>query len=222
MKSQSAYTSSDTKDRLGDKLRQAGKAREDQWPAQRDRELQKAMKLKQSEQGNTPGEVEPKAARVFSRILCPVDFGESSLRALELAAALAVHHRAKLYALYVARSAADQWRQMPENGGENTLTTSAMLHEVAAKHLAGVRYECLATVGEPANKIVAFARGIEADLIVIGTPLRSTLSRLLLGSVTKAVLEKSSCPVLVTLSNGQSMLEAVTIPPQTREPTRKD
>jgi nucleotide-binding universal stress UspA family protein len=217
MKSQSVYTSSDTKERLGDKLRQAGKAREDQWAAQRDRELLEAMKLKQS-----PGEVEPKAARVFSRILCPIDFGESSLRALELAATLAVHHGAKLYALYVARAAADQRRQMPENGGENTLTTSAMLHEVAAKHLAGVRYECLVTVGEPADKIVAFAQRIGAGLIVIGTPLRSTLSRLLLGSVTKAVLEKSSCTVLVTLSNGQLMLEAVTVQPQTREPTRKD
>ena len=39
----------DEKDRLGDKLQNLEKAREDQWAAQRDRELLDKLQLKQSE-----------------------------------------------------------------------------------------------------------------------------------------------------------------------------
>ena len=45
------YIQSDEKDRLGETLRQAGKAREDQWAAQRDRDLLAAMRREQSRQG---------------------------------------------------------------------------------------------------------------------------------------------------------------------------
>lgn len=49
MKSGAVHIYADHRDRLGEKLRQAGKAREDQWAAERDRELLDKMKRKQSE-----------------------------------------------------------------------------------------------------------------------------------------------------------------------------
>ncbi len=49
MKSGAVHIYADHRDRLGEKLRQAGKAREDQWAAERDRELLAKMKRKQSE-----------------------------------------------------------------------------------------------------------------------------------------------------------------------------
>jgi hypothetical protein len=51
----------DEKDRLGDKIRDVEKAREDQWAAQRDRELLENLRKKQS--GSTAADA--------SAILCP-------------------------------------------------------------------------------------------------------------------------------------------------------
>ena len=49
--------------------------------------------------------------------------------------------------------------------------------------------------GPPADGVLTRARG--ADVIVVGWRGQSTLSRLILGSVSRAVLRRASCPVLV-------------------------
>ncbi|WP_028079600.1 universal stress protein [Solimonas soli] len=51
--------------------------------------------------------------------------------------------------------------------------------------------------GEPAPAIVQFAAAHEIDLLVIGSTYHSILSRLLLGSVSEAVLARAACDVLL-------------------------
>src|SRR5713226_4943415 len=57
---------SDTKDRLGEKMRDAERAREDQYAAERDRELIEKLRKKQEELRNAAG----KAADAMG-MLCP-------------------------------------------------------------------------------------------------------------------------------------------------------
>jgi nucleotide-binding universal stress UspA family protein len=196
MKWANEYMTSDGKDRLGEKLRQAGKAREDQWAAERDREL--LAKLKRRSLAETHKQETPKdSTGLFANISCPIDFGEVSLAALDLAGRLAAQHGATLHVLHVARRASPGWRKTRQ---EITTTPEIdRLRELVAQRLDGVQGRCLVAIGEPADKIVDVARAVGADLVVIGTPARSTISRLLLGSVTERVLETSSCPVLVAL-----------------------
>jgi nucleotide-binding universal stress UspA family protein len=52
------------------------------------------------------------------------------------------------------------------------------------------------TTGGPAYAIAGFARDTGADLIVLGTSGSSQLVRLLVGSVTRRLLELAPCPVL--------------------------
>jgi hypothetical protein len=52
-------------------------------------------------------------------------------------------------------------------------------------------------VGSPVDEIVALARQIGADLIVLGTHGRRGLRRLWLGSVAEHVVRSATCPVLV-------------------------
>jgi nucleotide-binding universal stress UspA family protein len=52
-------------------------------------------------------------------------------------------------------------------------------------------------VGTPADEIVALAKELDADLIVVGTHGRRGVRRLLLGSVARAILRHAGCPVLV-------------------------
>jgi nucleotide-binding universal stress UspA family protein len=54
----------------------------------------------------------------------------------------------------------------------------------------------LLTANNPAIGIVAHARDIAADVIVIGTHGRGALSKLLLGSVAERVVRIAPCPVL--------------------------
>jgi nucleotide-binding universal stress UspA family protein len=54
----------------------------------------------------------------------------------------------------------------------------------------------LRTSSATAEEIVEYAREVNADVIVIGTHGRGTLSRLLLGSVAERVVRLAPCPVL--------------------------
>ncbi|MBK6518048.1 MAG: universal stress protein [Polyangiaceae bacterium] len=51
--------------------------------------------------------------------------------------------------------------------------------------------------GDPADKIVALAAKLNADLVILGTHGRTGLKRLLIGSVAEKVVRLAGCPVLV-------------------------
>lgn len=51
--------------------------------------------------------------------------------------------------------------------------------------------------GHPAQKIIEFAEKEKIDLIVMGARTKTDLSKLLLGSVSKRVLENTDCDVLI-------------------------
>lgn len=51
--------------------------------------------------------------------------------------------------------------------------------------------------GPAAKEILEVARGLEADLIVVGTHGRGGVKRWVLGSVAEEVLRRAGCPVLV-------------------------
>jgi nucleotide-binding universal stress UspA family protein len=53
------------------------------------------------------------------------------------------------------------------------------------------------TVGSPAERILALASALDADMIVLGTHRRRGVERVLLGSVAEAVVRRAPCGVLV-------------------------
>ena len=76
------------------------------------------------------------------------------------------------------------------------------LHECAAQqHAAGVTAHTTMRLGEPAEEILALAREIPADLIVMATHGRSGLDRVLLGSVAEQVIRRSRIPVILLRPN---------------------
>ncbi len=52
-------------------------------------------------------------------------------------------------------------------------------------------------IGDPVEKITAFAREKDSDLIIISTHGAKGLEKILLGSVTERVLKRTHCPVLI-------------------------
>jgi universal stress protein A len=185
---------SDEKDRLGDTLANLEKVREDLWAAERDREL--LAKMRQKAEASATERESRQAASVFTRILCPLDFEQGSLKALALAAQLAAQNGAELYLLHVCP------KVLIPLGGSVTEPLMAeqsarqRLEEIATRDLSGLKYELLVAAGDAAERVLSTQSERAADLIVMGTHGRSGLHRLMLGSIAERIVREAACPVL--------------------------
>lgn len=64
--------------------------------------------------------------------------------------------------------------------------------------LAEVAYETRGTVGKPSKEILALAKELDADCIVMGFEGLHGLNKIrALGSVSRAVMEDAACPVMI-------------------------
>lgn len=188
----------DEKDRYGEKLSQIGKAREDQWAAERDRELLARLR-RQSEEREAARKPEKGAAnRLFSRILCPTDFEQNSLAALELAKRVAVQNDAIIYLLHVCSLVnVSLGGTVATTIGDEDLAREK-LRTIASQKLSGSEHQLLVTSGDAAGKIIQVVQGLGVDLVVMGTHGRRGISRLILGSVAERVVREVPCPVLTS------------------------
>jgi nucleotide-binding universal stress UspA family protein len=136
---------------------------------------------------------------MYRRILVGCDGSEAGNRAFESALNLAKNDGAELYVLTVSRP--------PEIGDD--VETEAVIENSRAHHhkllvplqrkagQAGIKAHFEVAVGHPAEQIIFHADQHQADLIVVGDRGRSKFARLLLGSVSKQVVEYAGRPVLV-------------------------
>jgi nucleotide-binding universal stress UspA family protein/CBS domain-containing protein len=134
----------------------------------------------------------------FRRILCPVALDDSAMDALEMAADVARQNDGTIFVLHVVPMSIE-----PTDSPvyvylykDQRQTARAQLEEIGHKHLAGLTYQLLAEMGEPADVILKAEKRERVDLVVMGTHGRDGFARLLLGSVAELVLRQSSCPVL--------------------------
>jgi nucleotide-binding universal stress UspA family protein len=145
----------------------------------------------------------------FRHILCPIDFSETSMRALTYAAAFAAWYKAELEVLHVV-PAFDPGlvpalpHHFPDGGWQarsHDEIISEISHAISAAGGDEVSSSALVQEGRAHEVIVDRARVQPADLLVMGTHGRSGVNRLLLGSVTEKVLRTAPCPTL-TVSPG--------------------
>ncbi len=141
-----------------------------------------------------------------TRILVAVDGSPHSMVACRYAAGLAHRLGATLIALHAVSPDAS----LPSFGAPTETARAALQAETTAR-LVGesildearaaidelVPLEIDLAFGEPAEVIINRARELEADLIVVGSRGLGLVDRLLLGSVSTAVVQQAHCPVLV-------------------------
>ncbi len=147
----------------------------------------------------------------YKKILCPIDFDDNSMAALDSAAEIARANAATVFVLHVIPRVI-QPMGLPPDGTiyeEQERAARARLDEIEHEHLAGIDHEMLTDIGEPAPSILKMERKFAADLIVIGTHGRHGLARLFLGSVAERVVREASCPVLTIRNRPPEQREAV-------------
>jgi nucleotide-binding universal stress UspA family protein len=136
---------------------------------------------------------------MYRRILVGYDGSEAASKAFDSALELAKSHNAELYVLTISRP--------PEIGDD--VETEAVIENSREHHRkllaplqrrteqAGVKGHFQVAVGHPAEQIIMTADKHQVDLIVVGDRGRSKFARLLLGSVSKTVVQYADRPVLV-------------------------
>ena len=136
----------------------------------------------------------------LSSILVPVDFSNSSTKALIYAATLAKQFGAKITPLFVI--------ELPEIVGvfQLLLDDDEMKEACRGKLAKFIRKARISAdlvnaavvrKGRPYREIADAARTLKVDLIVISTHGYTGVNRALLGSVTERVVREAPCPVLV-------------------------
>lgn len=136
---------------------------------------------------------------MYRRILVGYDGSEASDKAFDSALDLAKNHGAELHVLTVARP--------PEIGddveSEAVIEYSREYHRKLLVPLrrkaerAAVKGHFEVAVGHPAEQIISRADQHQVDLIVVGDRGRSKFAKMLLGSVSKTVVQYAGRPVLV-------------------------
>ena len=139
----------------------------------------------------------------FKRLLCPVDFSDSSLAALECAVSLAQEGDAQLTILHVF-----EWSVDGEPLPNRPFAVPEYRREVEqdfAKRLQALVPDSVSTYCRPATRIahgkayreiLAGATRDGADLIVMGAHGGNALDAMLFGSTTNQVVRRATCPVL--------------------------
>jgi nucleotide-binding universal stress UspA family protein len=137
-------------------------------------------------------------------LLCPIDFSDVSLHALDQAGQLARHSGARLTVLHVFLSIAPGTSPGPLHTPTPRMIDPTDLERLqqrvaeAARQAAGpgVEVDAIAVGGAPPACILDRAATGSADLIVMGTHGSGGFQHLMLGSVTERVLRRATCPVL--------------------------
>jgi universal stress protein A len=138
--------------------------------------------------------------QTLKKILCPVDFSETSLTAARHAAELARAAGATLVLVH----AMDQGSYFVEASGHSyrlmwedyERAVRERLASLADRLDAGSAIESHVLVGRPQDVISRETEETQPDLVVMGTHGRSALGKLLLGSVAERVVSTSRVPVL--------------------------
>jgi nucleotide-binding universal stress UspA family protein len=134
----------------------------------------------------------------FKRILVPVDFDESSFKALELAAKLAQQNGGTISVVHIVPVDTDV-SGMPQYTDlikRQESIDRGKLDAIVKQHLGEVKYEILDEMGPPAEMIAEAASRLPADLVVMVTHGRRGLARLVEGSIAERVMRIAPCPIL--------------------------
>ena len=141
----------------------------------------------------------------ITRILVPVDGSEYSRYAADHAVRLAQPHGAEVIFLHVVDEhiAAELGEHAAFDGDEQAQARlaehgTACLRQMA--HLAearGVPHREILLHGDPANAVCATATRETVDVIIVGKLGRHGSRRILMGSITRRVIESTDRPVLV-------------------------
>ncbi len=147
----------------------------------------------------------------ISRVILAWDGSACARVAADVVRTWPIFARSTIHVVSVADVGVPWWAGLPVVGAheatdlyEETVEQARRIHGEYAREMAdelvaaSLRATAEPRVGDAATEIIAVAREMDADTIVLGTRGRRGFARLVLGSVARNVVQNASCSVLVT------------------------
>ena len=137
------------------------------------------------------------------KILFPIDFAANFETLVPWVETVARKFDATVYVLFVAQDLKHFASFYVPHGNIDDFQKQSI--ESAKKRMAAAmdefspkfpKLETRVELGDPAEKILAFVKQENIDLIIMGSHGRSGLDRMIFGSVANKVVKSASCPVL--------------------------
>jgi nucleotide-binding universal stress UspA family protein len=139
--------------------------------------------------------IEP-GARLYQKILVPIDGSGHSKRALQEAIKIAKMTNGSITLLNInTRSITQYAPNQPNNEGAQN---SVLIDGQRLVQAEGIPADTRLLEGKVVDQIVKTAKEENFDLIVIGARGLNKFEEILLGSVSHGVVEAAPCPVIVT------------------------
>jgi nucleotide-binding universal stress UspA family protein len=150
----------------------------------------------------------------LKKILCPVDFSDSSARAraLKNAVHLARQFDCQLSVLHVIKpTPAIYWKMTKVIREEKKKAREYIISQLdqflKKTDLYQVKWEKVVKEGNPAEEILAFISMWQPDLTVMGTAGRSGVERFLIGSVAEKITRDLPCSIVMVKSDAPIRLK---------------
>lgn len=140
-----------------------------------------------------------------NKILCPIDFSDSSTRALKNAIMVAKKLEAKLFVMNVYESEHpyeyfDIHYLATEIENERKLNKLAFEKYLKKINFRDVTYEYILSNGFPEVEILKTIKNNNIDLLIMGTTGKSGFSKFFMGSVTEKVIRDVPCSFITSKS----------------------
>ncbi len=145
---------------------------------------------------------------MFKKIVVPVDGSEHALKAVDTAVGLASKYDAELYLVNVSRRAKytgdidrfaqNEYRQAGSSFVSDELAKNILENARTRARQAGkTDTKMELREGNVARSIVAFAKEVQADSIVMGSRGLGDIDSMLLGSVSHKVSSLAPCTIVI-------------------------
>lgn len=149
------------------------------------------------------------------QVVVAYDFSQHADLALQQAVELACREPAHVLH-FIAVIEEGQTYQTCEEVQKDLLARLGRIFE--ARHpVHEIEFYVHARIGKPEREILELAEEVGADLVICGSHGRGALGRLLIGSVSEAVLHGARCPVLIARIKGYPYValdKVIEVPPQ--------
>jgi nucleotide-binding universal stress UspA family protein len=134
------------------------------------------------------------------RILVPVDFSESSRKAVAYGLAVAERTGAKLYLAHILASVPAFGHALPDNpldaDAERLASARQTLLDLLPPNRDELHYELVTKIGAVEEELLGVVRDENIDLVIMGSRGRTRLRRFFLGSVAEHLIRRLPVPVL--------------------------
>ncbi|WP_299291143.1 universal stress protein [Nitrosopumilus sp.] len=146
------------------------------------------------------------ASTIFKDILVPYDGSKNAFRAFDVAVDIAKKYNSNITVLtcitkpayrgtwYHDASASSPKMKKEEKAAEEKI--SKMIEPVKKKTDLSIKHKIIPVISAT-NEISSFAKSHKMDLVVMGAHGKTGLEKILLGSISQGVSQKSHCSVMI-------------------------